>query len=38
MRRAEECARMRRRKPNLLAVDFFREGDVVRVARALNER
>jgi hypothetical protein len=36
--RAEQCEKSRGRRPNVIAVDFYRTGDVVRVARALNER
>ena len=36
LRRARTCERIRGRLPNLLAVDFYRRGDVVNVARALN--
>ncbi len=36
LRRAETCRRLRHRLPNLIAVDFFRRGDVVGVARTLN--
>jgi hypothetical protein len=34
--RARACARLRGRTPNLLAVDFYRRGDVFRVADTLN--
>lgn len=34
--RARRCEQERRRLPNLLAVDFYKTGDVVRVADALN--
>ena len=34
--RARACARLRDRMPNLLAVDFYRRGDVFRVADTLN--
>jgi hypothetical protein len=34
--RARRCRRERGRMPNILAVDFFRTGDVVGAARALN--
>ncbi len=34
--RARACARLRDRTPNLLAVDFYRRGDVFRVADTLN--
>lgn len=36
LRRAETCQRIRRRLPNLVAVDFYRQGDVLGVARTLN--
>jgi hypothetical protein len=36
LRRARTCARLRQRLPNLVAVDFFEQGDVVGVVRALN--
>lgn len=36
--RARRCARERRRVPNLLAVDLYREGDLIAVARELNQR
>jgi hypothetical protein len=36
LRRAERCAAARGRRPNILAVDFYRTGDVLRVARTLN--
>jgi uncharacterized membrane protein HdeD (DUF308 family) len=36
MRRARECERIRDHLPNLLAVNFYKEGDVFRVADALN--
>jgi hypothetical protein len=36
LRRAETCERIRHRVPNLVAVDFYRQGDVVGVVRALN--
>lgn len=32
------CERIRRRKPNLIAVDFFRTGDVVGTSKLLNDR
>ncbi|MGH7585365.1 MAG: hypothetical protein ACREMH_03880 [Gemmatimonadales bacterium] len=35
--RAERCERQRRRVPNILAVDFYRTGDVVAVAAELNK-
>jgi hypothetical protein len=34
--RARRCGRERGRTPNLIAVDFYRRGDVVGVARVLN--
>jgi hypothetical protein len=37
LRRARECTRIRGRRPNLLAVDFYAEGKVVEVARRLNQ-
>ena len=36
LRRARTCERIRGRRVNLLAVDFYREGDLLRVARTLN--
>lgn len=36
LRRTETCQRIRRRLPNLVAVDFYRQGDVLGVVRALN--
>jgi hypothetical protein len=36
LRRAQECRRIRHRLPNLVAVDFYRRGDVLGVVRALN--
>ncbi len=36
LRRAQTCERQRHRLPNLIAVDFFRRGNVLRVARTLN--
>ncbi len=36
LRRAETCQRIRDRLPNLVAVDFYRRGDVLGVVRALN--
>jgi hypothetical protein len=36
LHRAQTCQRLRHRLPNLLAVDFFRQGDVLGVARTLN--
>src|SRR5829696_303198 len=37
LRRARQCMSVRKRLPDLVAVDFFEEGDVVRVAKTLNE-
>ena len=34
--RARECRRIRRHLPNLIAVNFYLEGDVFRVVNALN--
>jgi hypothetical protein len=34
--RAQTCQRLRSRVPNLVAVDFYRRGDVLGVVRALN--
>jgi hypothetical protein len=36
LRRARECRRLRGRLPNLLAVNFYREGDLFRVVDTLN--
>ena len=36
LRRARECERIRGRLPNLVAVDFYAEGDLLRVVDALN--
>ena len=36
MRRARECRRLRSHLPNLLAVNFYREGDLFRVVDTLN--
>jgi hypothetical protein len=36
LRRAETCRSMRHRLPNLIAVDFYKRGDVLGVVRALN--
>ncbi len=36
LRRARECARLRDHRVNLLAIDFFKIGDVIGVARELN--
>ena len=35
--RAERCEKQRKRVPNILAVDFYRTGDVVAVAAELNK-
>lgn len=35
LRRAETCRRIRHRLPNLVAVDFYKQGDVLGVVRAL---
>lgn len=35
--RAETCIRIRRRLPNLVAVDFYRRGDLLGVVNALNK-
>jgi hypothetical protein len=37
LRRANHCRRQRHRRPNLLAVNFYREGDLFRVVDALND-
>ena len=34
--RARQCQKERGRRPNLIAVDFYRTGDLFRVARTLN--
>jgi hypothetical protein len=34
--RARECAKLRRHLPNLLAVNFYRRGDLFRVVDTLN--
>ena len=34
--RAQACERIRKRLPNLLAVNFYKQGDVFRVADTLN--
>ena len=34
--RARECESLRHRVPNLLAVNFYKEGDVFRVVDTLN--
>jgi hypothetical protein len=36
LRRAQTCRRIRHRIPNLVAVDFYKRGDVLGVVRALN--
>jgi hypothetical protein len=36
--RIAECERVRERRPGLIAVDFYREGDLFDVARDLNRR
>jgi hypothetical protein len=36
LRRTETCGRIRHRLPNLVAVDFYKHGDVLGVVRALN--
>ena len=36
LRRARTCARLRKHLPNLLAVNFYREGDLFRVVDKLN--
>lgn len=36
LKRARTCERIRHRLPNLVAVDFYRRGDVLGVVRALN--
>jgi hypothetical protein len=36
LNRAKKCRRERKMVPNLVAVDFYRTGDLFRVARALN--
>ncbi len=36
LRRAEECAHARSHLPNIIAVDFYRTGDVMQVVRHLN--
>lgn len=38
LRRARACGRIRGLLPNLLAVDFYEQGDVTGVARTLNRR
>ena len=36
LKRARQCRRERKMVPNLIAVDFYRTGDLFKVARALN--
>ena len=36
LQRARDCERIRHHLPNLLAVNFYREGDVFRVVNTLN--
>jgi hypothetical protein len=36
LRRAKRCRKQRDRLPNLLAVNFYREGDLLRVVDELN--
>jgi len=36
LRRLRECQRLRHHIPNLVAVDFYREGDVFKAVDALN--
>ena len=36
LKRTETCQRIRHRLPNLVAVDFYRQGDVLGVVRTLN--
>ena len=36
LRRAQECARIRGHVPNLVAVNFYRRGDLFRVVDTLN--
>jgi hypothetical protein len=36
LRRAQTCDRIRHRMPNLIAVDFYRRGDLLGVVRAVN--
>jgi hypothetical protein len=36
LKRAQTCERVRHRLPNLIAVDFYKRGDVLGVVRALN--
>ena len=37
LRRARECERIRDHVPNLLAVNFYRRGDLFRVVDAIND-
>jgi hypothetical protein len=36
LRRLEECRRLRHHIPNLVAVNFYRHGDLLRAVNALN--
>jgi hypothetical protein len=36
LRRARECKRIRDHVPNLVAINFYEKGDVLRVVDALN--
>jgi hypothetical protein len=36
LKRTETCQRIRHRLPNLVAVDFYKQGDVLGVVRTLN--
>ena len=36
LKRARECQRIRHHLPNLVAVDFYRRGDLFRVVDTLN--
>jgi hypothetical protein len=36
LRRAQECQRRRKQLPNLLAVNFYRKGDLFRMVDELN--
>ena len=36
LKRAEKCARERSRLPNIIAVDFYRTGDLFKVVKRLN--
>lgn len=38
LEQVDRCERVRHRRPNLIAVDFFRTGDVVGAAKVLNDR